>query len=359
MKELIDKLARGVIEYEVPVLEVSVSEIEKKVHSEKAFRSSFLVFSSNDALLRGFVYSTNENIIIEDKTFSGKSQEIHFSVATEYINDGDEVIGEINVVSNGGEVIIPVNIKVESVSYTTSIGELKNLFHFANLVQMNYDEAVNIFKSNNFAHIFLQDDFHLLSVYEGLKKSTSINMALEEFLVSANKKQPTKIAISQNQKQYDMVTDDEGDTIIISKENWGYTEIDVIVKDDFISVSKNRITSDDFAGSNYEFAFQVIKDKLHAGNNYGVIEFVTKTQTERLVISAKRPSNRDEVQRHYDVSIRDIYKKYIDFRVRRIDMDKWADDTLDIIERMRSLSDKATFLKLLQAQVCMAIRERG
>ena len=354
MKELIDKLARGVIEYEVPVLEVSVSEIEKKVHSEKAFRSSFLVFSSNDALLRGFVYSTNENIIIEDKTFSGKSQEIHFSVATEYINDGDEVIGEINVVSNGGEVIIPVNIKVESVSYTTSIGELKNLFHFANLVQMNYDEAVNIFKSNNFAHIFLQDDFHLLSVYEGLKKSTSINMALEEFLVSANKKQPTKISISQNQKQYDMVTADEGDTIIISKENWGYTEIDVIVKDDFISVSKNRITSDDFAGSNYEFAFQVIKDKLHAGNNYGVIEFVTKTQTERLVISAKRPSNRDEVQRHYDVSIRDIYKKYIDFRVRRIDMDKWADDTLDIIERMRSLSDKATFLKLLQAQVCIS-----
>ena len=354
MKELIEKLARGVIEYDVPVLEVSVSEIDKKVHSEKAFKSSFTVFSSNDAPLKGFVYSSNENIIIEDKTFAGKSQEIHFSVATDYINDGDEVVGEINVVSNGGEVVIPVSIKVESVSYTTSIGELKNLFHFANLVQMNYDEAISIFKSDNFSHIFLQDDFHLLSMYEGLKKSTSINMALEEFLVSANKKQPTRIALSQNQKQYDLVTEDEGDTIIISKENWGYTEIDIIVKDDFISVSKNRITSDDFAGSNYEFAFQIKKDKLHAGNNFGVIEFVTKTQTERLTISAKRPSNRDDVNRHFDLSLRDIYKKYIDFRVRRIDMDKWADDTLDIIERMRSLSDKATFLKLLQAQVCIS-----
>lgn len=354
MKELIEKLARGVIEYDVPVLEVSVSEIDKKVHSEKAFKSSFTVFSSNDVPLKGFVYSSNENILIEDKTFAGKSQEIHFSIATDYINDGDEVVGEINVVSNGGEVVIPVSIKVESVTYTTSIGELKNLFHFANLVQMNYDEAITIFKSDNFSHIFLQDDFYLLSMYEGLKKSTSINMALEEFLVSANKKQPTRIALSQNQKQYDMVTEDEGDTIIISKENWGYTEIDIIVKDDFISVSKNRITSEDFAGSNYEFAFQIKKDKLHAGNNFGVIEFVTKTQTERLTISAKRPSNREDVNRHYHVSLRDIYKKYIDFRVRRIDMDKWADDTLDIIERMRSVSDKATFLKLLQAQVCIS-----
>ena len=354
MKETIEKLARGVIEYDLPVLEASVSEIDKKVHSEKAFRSNFTVFSSNEASLKGFVYSTNENIVIENKTFSGNRQEINFSVATEYINDDDEVIGDIYVVSNGGELVIPVKIKVESVSYTTSIGELKNLFHFANLVQMNYDEALNIFKSDDFAHIFLQDDFYLLSMYAGLKKSKAMNVAMEEFLVSANKKQPTRIAISQNEKQYDMVTEDEGDTIIISKENWGYTEIDIIVKDDFISVSKNRITSDDFAGSNYEFAFQVKKDKLHAGKNYGVIEFVTKTQRERLKISATRPSTVDTTNKQYDVSIRDIYRKYIDFRVHRIDMDKWADDTLDIIERMRSTSDKSVFLKLLQAQVCVS-----
>ena len=354
MKELIDKLARGVIEYELPVLETSVSEISKKVYSEKAFKSSFVVFSSNQECLKGFVYATNENIVIENKTFYGRENEINFSIATEYINDGDEVIGDIYVVSNGGEVVIPVRIKVEQVSYTTSIGELKNLFHFANLVQMNYDEALSIFKSDDFAHIFLQDDFYLLSMYEGLKKSTSLNMAMEEFLVSANKKQPTRISISQNSKHYDMVTEDEGDTVIISKENWGYTEIDIIVKDDFIQVSKNKITSDDFAGSNYEFAFQIKKECLHAGKNYGVIEFVTKTQRERLEISVTRPSNISSVKRSYDASIREIYKKYIDFRVHRIDMDRWADDTLDIIERMRSTSDSAVFLKLLQAQVCIS-----
>ena len=48
MKELIDKLARGTIEYDMPVLEVSVSEINKTLHSEKVFEDSFSVFSSND-----------------------------------------------------------------------------------------------------------------------------------------------------------------------------------------------------------------------------------------------------------------------------------------------------------------------
>lgn len=354
MKELIDKLARGVIEYDLPVLEVSVSEIEIKVRSEKAYRSNFTVFSSNGVPLKGFVYSTSEFIVIEDKVFEGEEVTINYSVATDYINDGDEVNGEIYVVSNGGEVNIPVAIKVKSISCTTSIGELKNLFHFANLVQMNYEEALTIFKSKNFAHIFLQDDFYLLSMYEGLIKSSSVEVAMEEFLVLANKKQPTRIGISQNHKEYDNITEDEGDTLIISKENWGYTNIDIVVKDEFIEVSKNKITSEDFAGSNYEFAFCIKKDKLHAGNNYGVIEFVTKTQTERLTISAKRPATLSEINVCYATSIKDIYKKYIDFRVRRIDMEKWADGTLDIIERMRSVSDKSVFLKLLQAQVCIS-----
>ena len=45
MKELIDKLARGTIEYDMPVLEVSVSEINKTLHSEKVYEDSFSVFS--------------------------------------------------------------------------------------------------------------------------------------------------------------------------------------------------------------------------------------------------------------------------------------------------------------------------
>ena len=41
MKELIDKLSRGTIEYELPVLDASVSEIDKVIYSEKISEGSF------------------------------------------------------------------------------------------------------------------------------------------------------------------------------------------------------------------------------------------------------------------------------------------------------------------------------
>lgn len=353
MKELIDKLSRGTIEYDLPVLEASVSEISKTLSSEKMYKDSFEVFSSNDKPLRGFVYSTNENIVIDNKCFEGLKQEIRYSIDTEYINEGDQIEGQINVVSNGGELVIPVSFKVDSSSFTTSIGEVKNLFHFANLVQMNYDEALSLFKSPDFVHIFLQDDFYLMAMYEGLKQSTSMEMAMEEFLVSANKKRPTKFLLCQTEARYEDVSEDEGDSIIITKDSWGYIDIDIVVKDDFLSISKTRVTSYDFAGSNYELDYRIDYDKLHDGINYGMIEFVTKNQRERFVVTVIKKQGEHYVQRQLKESVGAILRKYIDFRVHRIGMAQWADDTLDIIERMRNISDESVFLKLLQAQICI------
>lgn len=356
MKELIDKLALGITEYDLPVLETSVSEIRQTLSSEKVYEDSFTVFSSNDIELKGFVYSTNENVKIIDRQFSGLNQTIRYSIDTEFINEGDTVECEINIVSNGGELAIPVSFKVDSASITSTIGEIKNLFHFANLVQTNYDEALSVFKSSAFAGTLLKDDFCLMAMYEGLKGSSSDEMAMEEFLVSANKKKPIGISLSAHEKNYQNLIENEGDTIVISKDTWGYTEIDIIVKDDFIKVEKSKITSNDFAGSNYELEYLIETDKLHAGLNYGMIEFVTKTQRERFVICAsinKEKSSKSEIRRQYKESIKVLLEKYIDFRVRRIDMDRWADCTLDIIERMRGVSDDSAFMRLLQAQICI------
>ncbi len=356
MKELIDKLARGIIEYELPVMEVSVSEIDETLYSEKISEGSFEVYSSNNLNLKGIVYTTHEFVKIndEDRMFSGASNIIRYCIDTEYLNEGDEIEGSINVVTNGGEAIIPFKFKIDSASMTSSIGEIKNLFHFANLVQMNYDEALTLFKSPDFVHIFLENDFYLLSMYEGLKACPLPEMALEEFLIAANKKSPTKIAISETEKVYGKLEEDEGDVIVISKENWGYTQIDIEVDGEFLSVEKSSITSADFAGSNYELKYYVHVDKLHAGNNYGTIAFVTKNQKEIFTVSVECEQKECEERKLFKKSIREIFQKYIDFRVHRVDMDEWADETLNIIERMRSVSDKYVFMKLLQAQICIS-----
>ena len=354
MRELVSKLARGIIEYDAPVLEVSVSEIERTLYSEKVTEDSFSVYSSNGLELEGIVFSTNENVKILNKSFLGRRNTITYRIDGKYLNEGDTVEGNICVVSNGGEVEIPFKFKVDSTSFTSSIGEIKNLFHFANLVQMNYDEALAIYKSPDFTHIFLQDDFYLLSMYDGLKDSPNQEMAMEEFLIAANKKSPTKIAISSEGKEYEGLTEDEGDIIIVSKENWGYAYIDVVVDGDFLSVEKSKITSSDFAGSNYELKYYIHTDRLHAGNNFGYIEFVTKSQRLRYTVSVKGERALVKASKLYKSGLRDILRRYIDFRVHRISMDCWADETLNIIERMRGMADDHIFLRLLQAQICIS-----
>ena len=44
MKELIGKLSRGIIEYDLPEAEVSVTTIEKTVEAGTVFRGSFEIF---------------------------------------------------------------------------------------------------------------------------------------------------------------------------------------------------------------------------------------------------------------------------------------------------------------------------
>jgi len=313
MKELIDKLARGKIEYDKPVIESSVSEIDMVLHSEKQTEGSFEVYTQKKHKLKGMVYSTHEFVHIndEDRTFISNSKTIRYSINTDFLSEGDIIDGFINVVTDGGELSIPFKFTVEAAGMTSSIGEVKNLFHFANLVQTNYDEALALFKSPEFMHIFLEDDFYLQSMYEILRNLPiqETEIAMEEFLIAANKKSASKISISETSKEYRNIHDNQGDVVLVTKDNWGYTHIDVNVEGDFLAVDKKSITSSDFVGSNYEFRYYVNVEKLHAGHNYGVIEFVTKTQKLRFEISVKCDKESNESRKLYKKSLVEIIKR--------------------------------------------------
>ena len=126
MKELIDKLARGKIEYEKPVIESSVSEIDMVLRSEKLTEGSFELYTQNKRKFKGMVYSTHEFVHIndEDRTFISNSKAIRYCVDTIYLNEGDVIEGSINVVTDGGELSISFKFKVEAASVTSSIGEI-------------------------------------------------------------------------------------------------------------------------------------------------------------------------------------------------------------------------------------------
>ena len=50
-------------------------------------------------------------------------------------------------------------------------------------------------------------------------------------------------------------------------------------------------------------------------------------------------------------------KIYLDFRMRKCQLDKWADESLLLVERARGFNDDNMFLKLLQAQVYLSKKD--
>ena len=345
MKEVIDKLYLGIIEHDLPKPIISVSEINMQVNAASVKEGVIEVVSKNSVPVKGVVYSTHEKFKIIDNEFYGTHNCIRYWIDTTYSEKNDKIEGLVNIVSNGGEFNIPFDIEVGQRSADTTIGNVKNIFHFANLVQTSYDEALKLFCSDKFKEVFLRDEIHLLSVYDGLIDNPNKNLALEEFLIVANKKHAIDIQLLSNYKIYEDITANFGDTVILSKNNWGYANFDVEVKGDFISVDKKSISTLDFAGSNYEFNYVICADKLHNGNNYGEIIFKNYAHELKLEIKVSQNCISNENSIMLKKYMCELENAYIEFRLRKIQSSEWQEKSLDLIRRIRSIKDDSLFVK--------------
>ncbi len=351
MKEVIDKLYLGIIEYDLPIPVLSVSEIKTQVNAATVKEGVINISSKNSVPIKGVVYSTNEKLKIINKEFNAKEVDIKYIIDTTYSEKNDKIEGMINIITNGGEYTIPYDIDVGQTSADTTIGNVKNIFHFTNLVQTSYDEALKLFCSEKFREVFLKDDIHLLSIYDGLIDSVNCNLALEEFLIAANKKMPVQIQVLTGTKEYEQLEENYGDFVILSKNSWGYAKLDVEIKGDFITADKTEVTTFDFAGSNYEFNYVICVDKLHQGVNFGEIVFRNYATEQRVSIKVIKDSKDNKNSIEYKKYMYELEDTYIDFRLRKISGNTWQEKSLDIIRRIRNINDNSMFVKLFLSQI--------
>lgn len=354
MKELIGKLSRGIIEYELPEADISITSIERNIEAGTNFRGSFEVFCKQERKLKGIVYSTNEYLRIINNQFIGVNNKIEYEVNTDKLDEGDTITGRINIVSNGGEIFIPFHIVIEPEGLPSSVGMISNIFHFMDLVKQEYDEALKMFLSSDFERIILKENIADLCMYRGLIKSNNKKRALEEFLIAINKKQKVEFEISDTLREYDSLLDSYGDILILSRNTWGYLDIDVTVDGDFITEYKTKITDEDFAGNNYEFGYLIDVEHLHNGMNYGKIIFSSVNKCVECRISVDNIKEYDISQQEVKKCLIELNRCYLDFRMRRCQIDKWIEESLAVLERARSFNDNNPLLKLLQAQVYLS-----
>ena len=158
MQKTVGQILEGNFNYESGSLDFSCEKIELSIQKGEQYEGTFRIHAAAGIYTEGTVHSSDWRVECLTQEFTGTEEEILFRVHGGRLEEGDVVKGVFDVVSNQGEYYLPFVVNVEYRMPESSIGSIKNLFHFANLAKSNWREAVKLFYSPEFARIFSGSD---------------------------------------------------------------------------------------------------------------------------------------------------------------------------------------------------------
>lgn len=351
-----DKIARylnGEFEYEGGSLVFSCARIELSMKPEEIYTGSFTLEEQSGKEVEGRIFSTNMVMQCLTEAFDGAKTEVNYSVNTMGKRSGDVLKGELVIISDVGEYTIPYVINVVYEYLESTLGSIKNLFHFTNLAKSSWEEAVKLFYHEHFISILNGNDSCYRSLYRGLTVSGNPNRNLDEFLIGINKKKA--IAFDADKSVVRLINPDSSTshTIRINRQGWGFVLLKTVTEGDFIRLERRMLTDDDFIGNTCEYHFFINEDHLHEGNNYGRIDFVHAYGTLSVEVQVVyRPEGQCLHVSHRDRKvIYSLTRYYLDFRMKKITLQKWLIQTREQLEHYRMLEPESVECSLFEAHL--------
>lgn len=353
MRAAIDRILEGNFDYEKGSLDFSCSKLEINIFSGELFEGSFTIFGEEGRFTKGFVLSSDSRMECLTEEFLGSREEIGFCFHGENLEEGEVVKGEFQVISNQGEYYLPFVVNVEYRVLASSLGNIKNLFHFANLAKTNPEEAVSLFYSKDFHRIFTGSDRQFYDYYRGLSAIPGNEQNVEEFLIGINKKHKIEYLTDVQEICLEDVREVTETGIQITRNGWGYTRLSVEVEGDFLYTEKSRITDADFLGNSYRLAVYVDEALLHMGNNYGSIRLRDSYSEKRIpvMINQKGAGGRGRRALYKKGLIVQLMQQYRDFRLKKNNSAAWLRESSLLVEKMAAEDEGDVPARLFQAQL--------
>jgi hypothetical protein len=335
MKGIVEQYARGEFKVDRPDVNISVSKIELDIEAGTIYQGEFMVESANDCAVKFMVYDSRYILDFESHTFVGKKKKVRYSFDARGIERGKTFKGHLNVITDGGEFLIPYNISVVPPFIQTESRKMEDLFQFAAYAEENWEDAIRIFGGENFVRTFIGSDDDLKRVYDTLSLSLSINQAMEEFLVYTHKKRSLTLSVAQNDLLVEMPEELVRATVTISKNTWGYTSTKIASDCDFLIPETSTLKSGDFDGNSFELNFLIDPQKIHEGESSGYIYVWNTYQDIKIRVSIRKPEvvrmTPKSRQRRFAIkkAEEDIIRAYIDFRTDRVGLYDYIQRTRD------------------------------
>lgn len=342
MKQKIEQLARGIFEYQLPEILLSEERLRIAAVAGEMYRGSFIVKNSKGSRMKGVLYSSSRLFVLSEDKFVGEEVTVNFSFSAEYMEPGEKLEGEISIITECGEAVLPFEVTVEPPACRSSIGDIRDMFQFTDLAKTNWAEAEQVFASESFVRLLrYHKGGKLLNLYQQLRLGNEIGCAMEEFLIAIRKKSSVTIQVDKEKLEYTAGEYSFLDKVMIQRSTWGYTELKISTDCDFLQPRHERISSDAFHGNVCEESFVIDSEKLHAGLNCGhlfiesvhqklsiPVQCYYRVKNERKVIEARR-------KKQY---ARDITQNYLRFRLNRISVGKYVSEADNALIGLKNLN---------------------
>ena len=191
MREIVGQILNEKFEYKSGSLNFSCGKIEHTVSVGKLCEGAFSILmpaETSGEYMTGFITTSDPRMECSTYEFAGSVVEVSYCFHSEYMEEGEVTKGEFYVVSNLGEYYLPYVITVEHSTPQSSVGPIKNLFHFTNLAKSNMKEALRLFRSPEFLSVIRKEDSYVHLLYQGLSTGEKELQSMDEFLYAVNKK---------------------------------------------------------------------------------------------------------------------------------------------------------------------------
>lgn len=335
MKDKVEKLAKGIFEYEQPELLLSEEMLSIDVSAGESFCGNFSVYNREKTIMKGVLYSSSELLVLHETQFVGTENDITYTVHAEYAKPGEVHKGEITIVSECGEITLPFVLRITPICCLSSEGEIRDLFQFAGLAQSDWYEARNIFLSDRFEKTVLADRVAEQTIYRQLKDGSSADRGMEEFLVYSKKKAPVQIKTDRTALRFEPGDKAVMECITVWKDTWGYTDVSIETEGEFFLVSARHLHTENFNGNRYTLEVAVDGAALAEGNYFGQIVLKTAGQCIKIDVTCIciKTAREEEKKRHsFHVAEAKLLERYFDFRMRKIKAGSYIAEAESIVE---------------------------
>ena len=354
MREKINRLAKGIVDTEIPQLTIVPEQIDETVSAGEISRKELYISEAHGLHIKGLVYSTNVRVQVDTSSFGGSRNRITYEVDGTHLDSEDVIEGAFFLVTNGGEGQITYCFRVDRGVSGRIICQLQTAADFGELAGKDMDTALRLFEYQDFIDAPFMQDRHIRALYDGLKGHSNRSNLLEEFLVSLKVKEPVELSCEEGLLSFQAKRELLQNVIRVQSSTWGYTSFDVLADGDFIELPKKSFQTQDFKDGECQVVYVINPARLHKGKNMGAISITTI----RSVMTIRLEVQGEEQASHPVMPVwRRGMARYLTLRLEyetglyenRLLINQMLQET----EKMRKYHDENLVVRLLQAELSL------